>query len=94
MTQMYKYVLGSSTTLHHQYDQYDHNCHNQLIIIITVSFPSVQQVQFWLPLCIVTHIYSGVPLCIVTHNPAFTSVLYTGFHCSHLQLHLLCVYCH
>ena len=35
-----------------------------------------------------------MPLCIVTYNPAFTSVLYTGFHCSHLQLHLLRVYCH
>ena len=50
--------------------------------------PSVQEVQF----CIVTHIYSSVPLFIVTHNPAFTFVMYTGFHCSHL--HLLCVYCH
>ena len=39
-----------------------------------------------------SYIYSSVPLFIVTHNPAFTFVMYTRFHCSHL--HLLCVYCH
>ena len=58
--------------------------------------PSVQEVQFWLPLCIVTHIYYiqwCAPMYCHSQSCLFT-LMYTGFHCSHLQLHRLCLYYH
>ena len=86
MTQMYKYVLGSSTTLHHQYDQFVHNCHNQLIIIIAVSLNICARgailaasmychshIQWCAPMY--CHSQSCLHLCIVYWISLFTSAV-------------------
>ena len=78
--------LSESTPSHH-HDQ----CHlNQLIIINVFLVHLCMRCNFGYGPMYCHSCIQWCTLCVVTHNPAFTFVLYTWFHCSHL----VCVYCH